>query len=224
MNWLKIVKIKMAVLSLCLSSLCFSEDTKVTKYDNLLGLVERGKFAHFKNLYVESNITVEQKKELIAMADKIIETEMKDWPKGVNGTKHPQWGNITNTTGKKLKIEIRFISLGWYIMLLGTIPFSFLLFKPLQHLINTLNNLKKIQNGIIAPGSNAASRARNLEEAQMVSIKAIAGAIGLMSLCGLSAYIHFLLMKNGKKILANYKRFKGATKIKQLIQESIQGL
>ena len=190
-------------------------------YDNLVEFVKDGKFSKFKNLYLSSNLTNEQKNELIKIADEVIETEKKNWPKDFLGNDLKQWGHISSTTGKRIKEQIKMLTAARYLILLAVIPCSCFLFKPLRNLASTLKKYFSIQKGIVPLGVTAADEVKKLDTDKTTALDEIKGVSFPISMCIVFSYLYVYIVNQGKKVLANYKRFKGATKIKQLLEGSL---
>jgi hypothetical protein len=219
MNLLKKFKFKVMILGLFLMSLSFGSSYANENYDSLVGVVKAGKFAKFKKLYESSNLAHEQKIELVKIADGVIETEKKKWPKDVFGNEHPRLKEITKIKGKEIEEEIKMLSMSRYIMFIAIIPFSFFGYEPIKKLIKILSDKWKIQKGVVPLGVTAVSKMKSLEDDKKIIFSQLTGIFGM--LVGLCGSIHFLMMKEAKKMLANYKRYKGASKIKKHLEGSL---
>jgi len=226
MNYIKISGLKILLLLLSLSSVCFGEDGEVNEFSNLRVALATCNIAKFKSSYSESNISDEQKFELVKMATDIIELEKKNWPKPMMGKGVGYWGDITKIKGRDLKKQIKATyALLMLVVIGGSVVsgcFAVLHIDPLiVGIRNALTSLRILQNGnfLIPATSNAAAEAQNLvHQRNWFLFKLVpkfallaTGALTLWFMTGYSV-VEF------PQILVSYKRFKGTTKINQLLE------
>lgn len=212
MNRLKILKIKILVLVFCLSPACFGND-KNSSYENLLALVKEANFVKFKELYSQSTISDQQKKELLSVANNTIETERKYWRS--NRPFGPE-----SSIGKEVKsgINAGYILAGIFGMIAPT-SLGLILRKYFNEKDKFLTNYQNLWNRAtpIPSYSNAALEAKTIDLRKSFWFSDLVG-LSIMSGFTLAFSIAILvLVKLNQKILRSYKRWKKACKIKKLI-------
>lgn len=229
MDWLRIFKIKIYTVVFSLSAICYGNDTKVNMNDRLLGSVEMGNFAQFKNLYSEREIADGQKEELLAMANKIIEREKANWPKLTIGSKVNFWGDITKVKEAQFRRKIRMLQgallLGGIGIVSGLVYFVIRYIEPLNEHIHWLTDeLRIIQQGIsTTPGVTAATMAQTLTFGRNLYVAEVRPRnIIYCSIVGLFGISFGWTITRLNELSLSYNRFKGATKIKKLIQQSFE--
>jgi len=219
-------KIRILLLVLSLSSLCLGEnnDKNIADnvYHNLLGFLQMGKFAEFKRLYTESTISDSQKAGHIKIATDIIELEKKNWSKHTISYMPGFLGDIATVKGREIKRRIKIlagiavaglsiasIALGWFGM--GMI----IKLETYSKVFTQLGN----GNIAIPTGNTAAQMGVALQLVRKDSILSkVAKGLLLIVPSYVVGVIAFVVLAKLSLIRFSYKRFKGATKIKQLLE------
>jgi len=195
---------------------------EMENYDNLKKFAEEAQFVQFKKQFDEISITNEQRQELLTIVNELIKKEYKHWR---------QYRPVEPiaSAGKSLKNGIK----AGYVMagifgLIVPIAFGFVLrnyYKGKNNFDQQYNNLSNTYTNYLTGymimnnvNPTAATGARAIDRQRRIWFSDIVGQIIGCSSSLLLSILLLAVNQLNKSALRSYKRWKKATKIKQLIE------
>jgi len=217
MNWLKVIKIKIMMLIVCLSALCFGEKLNDIPFNNLLNALKEAEVKKFEQLYLGSKLTAEKKKELLTQAKKIIAYEWRYWR-----SYRPIGSEIS--IGKKIKRSLAFgYSLCSVYGVCSSVFCGHIFQSFLKKREEFASDYYRLQNNLVLMPlySNAASVAQNLDLKKSFWLNTMHDELISGGVCAFMGIMLFMMMRINHKILCSYKRWRKSLKIKQLIEQPL---